>query len=61
MMGIIFHHGAKENAIFYSKFNVLEFFDIDNLHKKFGSDISKIVDFFLLSNFWWSFLCFWFH
>ena len=58
MMGIIFHHGAKENAIFYSKFNVLEFFDIENLHKKFGSDISKIVDFFLLSNFWWSFLCF---
>ena len=58
MMGIIFYHGAKENAIFYSKFNVLEFFDIDNLHKKFGSDISKIVDFFLLPNFWWSFLCF---
>ena len=56
MIGNIFHHGAKENAIFYSKFNVLEFFDIDNLHKKFGSDILKIVDFFLLSNFWWSFL-----
>ena len=58
MIGNIFHHGAKENAIFYSKFNVLEFLYIDNLHKKFGSDISKIVDFFLLSNFWWSFLCF---
>ena len=25
MMGIIFYHGAKENAVFYSKFNVLEF------------------------------------
>ena len=46
MMGIIFHHGAKENAIFYSKFNVLEFFGIDNLHKKFGTDISKICRFF---------------
>ena len=54
----IFLHGAKENAIFYSKFDVLEFLDVDNLHKKFESDISKIVDFFLLSNFWWSFLCF---
>ena len=29
-----------------------------NLHKKFGSDSSKIVDFFLMSNFWWSFLSF---
>ena len=32
--------------------------DIDNLHKKFRSDNSKIVDYFLLSNFWWSFSCF---
>ena len=47
----IFLQGAKETAIFYSKFDVLEFLDIDNLHKKFGSDISKIVDFFLLSKF----------
>ena len=31
---------------------------VENLHKKFGDDLSKIVDFFLLSNFWWSFLCF---
>ena len=31
------------------------FWDIDNMHKKFRSDISNIVDFFLLSNFWWSF------
>ena len=49
MMGIIFHHGAKENAIFYSKFNVLEFFDIENLHKKFGSYISKISLFLIHS------------
>ena len=31
------------------------FWDIDNMHKKFRSDISNIVNFFLLSNFWWSF------
>ena len=42
----IFLQGAKETALFYSKFNVLEFLDIENLHIKFGSDISKIVDFF---------------
>ena len=48
----VFHHGAKENTIFHSKFIVLEFWDVDNLHKKFESDTSKIVDFFLLSNFW---------
>ena len=39
------HHGGKENTIFYSKFNVLEFLDIDNLHKKFESYILKIIDF----------------
>ena len=42
----IFLHGAKENAIFYSKFDVLEFLDVDNLHKKFGGDTLKIVEFF---------------
>ena len=42
-------------------FNLQDVFDVDNLHNKFESDISKIVDFFALSNFWWSFLCFWFH
>ena len=31
----------------------IDFQDVDKLHKKFESDISKIVDFFLLSNFWW--------
>ncbi len=58
MRAYVFHHGAKANTIFYSKFDVLEFLDVDNMHKKFETDISKIVDFFLLSNFWWSFLCF---
>ena len=43
---IISAHGAKDNAILYFKFDVLEFFYIENLHKTFGSDISKIVDFF---------------
>ena len=57
MTAYVFHHGAKENTIFYSK-DVPEFLDVENLDKKFGSDISKIVDFFPLSNFWWSFLCF---
>ena len=52
MKANIFHHGVNENDIFYFKFYVVEFFDIDNLHKKFGSNIWKIVDFFLLSNFW---------
>ena len=52
MMVNIFHHGAKENDIFCFKLYVVDFFDIDNLHKKFGSNISKIVDFFLLSNFY---------
>ena len=33
MTAIIFHHGAKENAIFYFKFNVLESFDVENAHK----------------------------
>ena len=38
----IFHHGAKENDIFCFKLYVVDFFDIDNLHKKFASNISKI-------------------
>ena len=46
MMVNIFHHGAKENDIFCFKLYVVDFFDIENLHKKFGSNISKIVDFF---------------
>ena len=52
MMANIFRHGANENDIFYFKFYVVEFFDIDNLQKKFGSNISRIVEFFQLSNFW---------
>ena len=28
------------------------------MHKKFGDDISKIVDFLKMFYFWWSFLCF---
>ena len=51
MMVNIFHHGAKENDIFCFKLYVVEFFDMDNLYKKFGSNISKIVDFFIISNF----------
>ena len=35
-----------------SKIGVLGFLGADNLHKKFGDDIFKIVDFFLMSNFW---------
>ena len=31
------------------------FFDIDNMNKEVRTDISNIVDFYLLSNFWWSF------
>ena len=27
----------------------------DNVQKKFGDDILKIADFFLISNFWWKF------
>ena len=42
-----------------SKIDMLRFLGIENLHKKFGVDISKIMDFFLMCNFWWSFLCFW--
>ena len=38
------------------------FFDMDNLYKKFGrrdgSDISRIVDYFLLTYIWWLFFCF---
>ena len=42
----IFLQGAKETAIFYSKFDVLEFLDIDIRQLAHKSDISKIVDFF---------------
>ena len=45
-------------ANFCFKISILEFLGIDNLHKKFGDDISKLVDFIVLSNFWWSFLHF---
>ena len=41
---------------FYSKFDLHQIFYINNFHKKFGSAFSKIADFFLLSNFSWSFL-----
>ena len=34
-----------------TKFGVLGFLCIDNLQQKFGGSISKIVDFFLMSNF----------
>ena len=44
--------------LFCSKIDMLRFLGIENLHKKFGVDISKIVDFFLMSNFWWSFFSF---
>ena len=44
--------------LFCSKIGMLGFLGIENLHKKFGVDISKIVDFFLMSNFWWSFFSF---
>ena len=44
--------------LFCSKIGMLRFLGIENLHKKFGVDISKIVDFFLMSNFWWSFFSF---
>ena len=44
--------------IIFSKTGVLGFRGVDNLHKKFWNDILKIVDFFLMSNFWWSFLSF---
>ena len=37
---------------------IAPYLDIDYLYKKFESEISKIVDFFLLSNFWWSFFLF---
>ena len=34
-----------------TKFGVLGFLYIDNLQQKFGGSISKIVDFFIMSNF----------
>ena len=36
---------------FATKFGVLGFLGIANLQKKFGDSISKIVDFFIMSNF----------
>ena len=33
------------------KIAIIELYDVDNLHKKFGDDILKIVDFFLMCNF----------
>ena len=36
---------------FTTKFGVLGFLGIANLQKKFGDSISKIVDFFIMSNF----------
>ena len=51
----IFHHGAKDDTNFYSKFDVLDFLDVGNWHKQFRSDILTTVEFFLLSSFWCSF------
>ena len=48
-MVYIFHHGAKQNVIFDSNFDVLEFLDTGNLlHKKIWRHISKILDFFIV-------------
>ena len=44
--------------LFCSKIGMPGFWGIENLHIKFGVDISKIEDFFLMSNFWWSFFSF---
>ena len=43
---------------FCSKIGMLGILGVDKLHKKFGDDILKIADFFLISNCWWSFLSF---
>ena len=43
------HQAPKENIIFFK--NLLDFWDVDNLHKKIGSDISKFVDFFFCLTF----------
>ena len=37
---------------FGSKIGVLGVLGVDNLHKKFGDDIFKIANFFLIYNFW---------
>ena len=34
MRAYVFHHGAKANTIFYSKFDVLEFLDVEGDRKK---------------------------
>ena len=49
---------ATKWLIFHSKIDILKFLGMENFHKKFRVHTSKIVDFFLMSNFWWSFLCF---
>ena len=49
-------HFFNKWPLFCSKIGMLRFLGIENLHKEFGVDILKIVDFFLMSNFWSSFL-----
>ena len=39
------------DRFFYFKFCILGVLTVKKMHKKFGGPISKIVDFFLLSNF----------
>ena len=41
--------------VFLLQIGVLRFLGVDNLHKKFGDDILKTANFFLISNFWWKF------
>ena len=53
---VIFSCNKRLN--FATKFGVLGFLGIANLQKKFGDSISKIVDFFLMSNFCQSQFCF---
>ena len=47
MRANIFHHRAECNAIYYFKFDMLEFLDAEKFHKKFGSNILKNCRFFL--------------
>ena len=46
--------GTIIEIFFYVKFGIFWFWGIDNLQKKFGSSISKFMDFFLMSNFCYS-------
>ena len=48
----------NKRLILTSKFGMLGFLGIENLQQKFGGSISKIVDFFLMSNFCKSLLLF---